>query len=88
MHNGYLQVEGRKMSKSEGNFVTISDLLHTEKVGGRKWPGEVVRLALADDALSGADRLSAKRLEEPPTPYLNGFMRTALRTAESRIRCS
>jgi cysteinyl-tRNA synthetase len=25
MHNGFLQVEGRKMSKSEGNFVTIAD---------------------------------------------------------------
>ena len=43
MHNGYLQVEGRKMSKSDGNFITVHDLLHTEKVGGRKWPGEVVR---------------------------------------------
>jgi cysteinyl-tRNA synthetase len=40
LHNGFLQVEGRKMSKSEGNFVTIHDLLHTEKFGGRKWPGE------------------------------------------------
>jgi cysteinyl-tRNA synthetase len=28
LHNGFLQVEGRKMSKSEGNFVTIHDLLH------------------------------------------------------------
>ncbi|NMG41517.1 cysteine--tRNA ligase [Chelativorans sp. ZYF759] len=46
LHNGYLQVEGRKMSKSEGNFVTIDDLLHTEKFGGRKWPGEVLRLAM------------------------------------------
>ena len=27
MHNGYLQVEGRKMSKSEGNFVTIKQVL-------------------------------------------------------------
>src|SRR5437764_5339928 len=27
MHNGFLEVEGRKMSKSEGNFVTISELL-------------------------------------------------------------
>ncbi len=27
MHNGFLQVEGRKMSKSEGNFVTIRDVL-------------------------------------------------------------
>lgn len=46
MHNGYLQVEGRKMSKSDGNFVTIDDLLSTEKFGGRTWPGEVLRLAM------------------------------------------
>ena len=36
MHNGYLQVEGRKMSKSLGNFVTLNDVL-------KDWPGEVVR---------------------------------------------
>ncbi len=46
MHNGFLQVEGEKMSKSLGNFVTIHDLLHTETFGGRKWPGEVLRLAM------------------------------------------
>ena len=28
MHNGFLQVEGEKMSKSLGNFVTIHELLH------------------------------------------------------------
>ena len=28
MHNGFLQVEGEKMSKSEGNFVTIRELLN------------------------------------------------------------
>ena len=27
MHNGFLQVEGEKMAKSAGNFVTIRDLL-------------------------------------------------------------
>jgi cysteinyl-tRNA synthetase len=37
MHNGFLQVEGEKMSKSLGNFVTINELL-------QDWPGEVVRL--------------------------------------------
>jgi cysteinyl-tRNA synthetase len=37
MHNGFLQVEGEKMSKSLGNFVTIRDLL-------KDWPGEVLRL--------------------------------------------
>jgi cysteinyl-tRNA synthetase len=36
MHNGFLQVEGRKMAKSEGNFITIRDLL-------ADWPGEVLR---------------------------------------------
>ncbi|MCP4380516.1 MAG: cysteine--tRNA ligase [Hyphomicrobiales bacterium] len=46
MHNGFLQVEGEKMSKSLGNFVTIRDLLETEKFGGRRWPGEVLRLAM------------------------------------------
>ena len=46
MHNGFLQVEGEKMSKSLGNFVTINDLLHTQAFGGRAWPGEVLRLAM------------------------------------------
>ena len=39
MHNGYLQVEGEKMSKSLGNFLTIHDLLG-------QWPGEVLRLQM------------------------------------------
>ena len=46
MHNGFLQVEGEKMSKSLGNFVTINELLETTKFGGRKWAGEVLRLAM------------------------------------------
>jgi cysteinyl-tRNA synthetase len=37
MHNGFLQIEGAKMSKSDGNFVTIRELL-------ADWPGEVLRL--------------------------------------------
>jgi cysteinyl-tRNA synthetase len=44
MHNGFLQVEGRKMAKSEGNFVTIRDLL--QERGGYAWPGDVIRYAL------------------------------------------
>jgi cysteinyl-tRNA synthetase len=46
MHNGFLQVEGRKMAKSEGNFITIRELLNTSKFGGRKWHGLVLRLAM------------------------------------------
>ncbi|MGQ0742201.1 MAG: cysteine--tRNA ligase [Alphaproteobacteria bacterium] len=37
LHNGFLQMEGAKMSKSLGNIVTIRDLL-------KDWPGEVLRL--------------------------------------------
>ncbi len=39
MHNGFLMVEGQKMSKSIGNFFTINDLL-------KDWPGEVLRLTM------------------------------------------
>ncbi len=46
MHNGFLQVEGQKMSKSLGNFFTIDEHLTQTKVGGRTWPGEVLRLAM------------------------------------------
>jgi cysteinyl-tRNA synthetase len=46
MHNGFLQVEGEKMSKSLGNFVTINELLATDRFGGRAWRGEVLRLAM------------------------------------------
>ncbi|UVD57982.1 cysteine--tRNA ligase [Rhizobium sp. Pop5] len=64
MHNGFVQVEGRKMSKSEGNFVTIYDLLHTEAFGGRKWPGEVLRLAMLMTHYREPIDFSIKRLEE------------------------
>ncbi|MBU0740186.1 MAG: cysteine--tRNA ligase [Alphaproteobacteria bacterium] len=64
MHNGFLQVEGRKMSKSEGNFVTINELLATEKFGGRQWPGEVLRLAMLMTHYREPIDFSVKRLEE------------------------
>jgi cysteinyl-tRNA synthetase len=41
LHNGYLTVSGEKMSKSQGNFVTVHDLLK-EFIGG----GEDIRLCL------------------------------------------
>ncbi len=39
LHNGFLQVEGEKMAKSLGNFVTIHELLE-------EWPGDVIRLQM------------------------------------------
>ena len=64
MHNGFLQVEGEKMSKSTGNFVTINELL-------QDWPGEVLRLNMLkthyrspiDWTLKGLEE-SAKTLDE------------------------
>jgi cysteinyl-tRNA synthetase len=64
MHNGHLQVEGEKMSKSLGNFVTIHELLHTDKFGGRSWPGEVLRLALLRTHYRQPIDFTVKALEE------------------------
>ncbi|MCZ8178235.1 MAG: cysteine--tRNA ligase [Rhizobium sp.] len=74
MHNGFLQVEGRKMSKSEGNFVTINELLATEKFGGRTWPGEVLRLAMLMTHYREPIDFSVKRLEEAEA-RLAGWLR-------------
>jgi cysteinyl-tRNA synthetase len=41
MHNGFLQVEGEKMAKSAGNFVTVHELLTNWH--GYAWPGEALR---------------------------------------------
>ncbi|HEV7910503.1 MAG TPA: cysteine--tRNA ligase [Methylocella sp.] len=64
MHNGHLQVEGEKMSKSLGNFVTIHELLHSDKFGGRSWPGEVLRLAILKTHYRQPIDFTVKALEE------------------------
>jgi cysteinyl-tRNA synthetase len=64
MHNGFLQVESEKMSKSLGNFITIRELL-------ADWPGEVLRLNMLkthyrspiDWTLKGMEE-SAKTLDD------------------------
>ena len=60
MHNGYVTVDGEKMSKSLGNFHTVHDLLD-------RAPGEAIRLSLLtaqyrqplDFSLYGLDRAKA-----------------------------
>lgn len=64
MHNGFLQVEGEKMSKSLGNFVTIHELLQTDRFGGRSWPGEVLRLAMLRTHYRQPIDWTVKALEE------------------------
>jgi len=64
MHNGFLQVEGQKMSKSLGNFYAIAELLETDTFGGRKWPGEVLRLAMLMTHYREPIDFSVRKLEE------------------------
>lgn len=64
MHNGFLQVEGEKMAKSAGNFVTIRELLETKEFGGRLWPGEVLRLAMLKTHYRQPIDWTVKALEE------------------------
>lgn len=57
MHNGFLQIESEKMSKSLGNFFTIRDLL-------ADWPGEVLRLAMLKTHYRSPLDWTAKGTEE------------------------
>jgi cysteinyl-tRNA synthetase len=44
LHNGFLQVEGEKMAKSEGNFITIRELRDGWK--GKRWHRPEIRLLM------------------------------------------
>jgi cysteinyl-tRNA synthetase len=98
MHNGFLQVEGEKMAKSAGNFVTVHELL-------KDWPGDVIRLQMlmthyrqpldwtaaktreADDILRGwleAARLSIPRnTKAQPSDELVEILSDDLNTPEA-----
>lgn len=81
MHNGFLQVEGDKMSKSLGNFVTINELLATETFGGRTWPGEVLRLAMLKTHYRQPIDWTVARLNEAEaelTFYKSNWLRRAV----------
>ncbi len=64
MHNGYVNIEGRKMSKSLDNFFTVHDLLETERLGGRRWSGEVLRLGMLMTHYREPIDFTVRRLEE------------------------
>jgi cysteinyl-tRNA synthetase len=57
MHNGFLQVESEKMSKSLGNFITIRESL-------AEWPGEVLRLNMLKTHYRSPIDWTSKALEE------------------------
>jgi cysteinyl-tRNA synthetase len=57
MHNGFLDIDGEKMSKSLGNFHTVRDLL-------QQFPGEVLRFALLTAHYRSPLDFSAELLEQ------------------------
>jgi cysteinyl-tRNA synthetase len=71
MHNGFLQIEGEKMSKSTGNFVTINELLETDKFGGRLWDGATLRFAMLRTHYRSPIDWTVKALEEAKRTILN-----------------
>lgn len=74
MHNGFLQVEGQKMSKSLGNFITIRDVLN----GGLPQLGDWADNDVRDRWVGLAARLSMLQ-----THYREPINWTAQRLAES-----
>src|SRR4030081_3772355 len=76
MHNGFLQVEGEKMSKSLGNFATIREVL-------ADWQGDVIRLAMLSTHYSKPINWTVKNLEEAEKA-LSSFFDAAAADAEAR----
>lgn len=80
MHNGFLQVESEKMSKSLGNFITIHELL-------ADWPGEVLRLNMLKTHYTSPIDWTMKSLEESART-LNDWYRFAADVAPSKPAAS
>ncbi|UWN50910.1 Cysteine--tRNA ligase [Alcanivorax sp. ALC70] len=57
MHNGYINIDGEKMSKSLGNFRLVRELL-------KEYPGEVLRFALLSSHYRSPLNFSAELLEQ------------------------
>ncbi|MCK7597383.1 cysteine--tRNA ligase [Microbulbifer sp. CAU 1566] len=57
MHNGYVNIDGEKMSKSLGNFRMVNDLL-------TQYPGEVLRFALLSAHYRSELNFSADLLDQ------------------------
>ncbi len=77
MHNGFLQVEGQKMSKSLGNFYAINDLMEATAFGGRQWSGDVLRMAMLMSHYRQPIDFTVARLREAETK-LEKFQTIAL----------
>jgi cysteinyl-tRNA synthetase len=70
MHNEMLQVEGKKMSKSLGNFFTVRDLL------GQGVPGEVIRFVMLSTHYRKPMDWTEKKREEAARRLAAWFRKT------------
>ncbi len=70
MHNGYINIDGKKMSKSLGNVRTLRDLLQV-------YPGEVIRYALLATHYRSEMDFSASVLDQSRSSLdrIYGFLR-------------
>ena len=77
MHNGYLNIDGEKMSKSLGNFKTVRELLES-------YHGEVIRFALLSSQYRSEADFSKELLERAKTSLdtLYGALNNATAQAE------
>ena len=62
LHNGYLMVEGEKMSKSLGNFITVRELF--EGWHDVRWPGPAIKLAMLSTQYRQPIDWTVQKLEE------------------------
>ena len=79
MHNGFLNIDNEKMSKSLGNFFTIADVL-------KKFDGQAVRFFMLRTHYRSPFNFSDTVLEEARTALRRLY--TALQTAGSPAACA
>ena len=83
MHNGFLQVEGEKMSKSLGNFVTIRELL--QNWNGVGWPGDALRFNMLRTHYRQPIDWTAQQLDDSQKTLWNWYRKLDGLTASRTI---
>lgn len=76
LHTGFLKVEGRKMSKSLGNFITIRDAL-------KKWDADTLRLMLVSTHYRSPINYAETSMEYAQDSLRS--LRTAARSGRKRV---
>ena len=88
MHNGYVTVDGEKMSKSLGNFYTVKQMLDDG------WDGETIRLALLKTHYRQPLNFSLRGLQDAKSELdrfyraIRGHTLTEILTYPAEDRCS